>query len=134
MSHHIDEQQITDAVIEFFAAVESDRWDAASTLLADHVHVTHGPQGMTLSRENLITGWKERHTAYARTTYQLGPLAIEHMGPREATVRCGSRATLHQPPELGGQSEVIVGEYTIDLEPRDTDTWRIATIRHHQHA
>lgn len=95
MSHHIDEQPIADAVVELFATVESDRWDAASTLLADHVHLTHGPQGMTLSRENLITGWKERHTAYASTTDQLGPLAIEHIGPREATVRCSARATLH---------------------------------------
>lgn len=127
-----DAQPITDTVTRFFAAVEAGQWDASSTLLADHVHVAHGPQWMTLTREDLLTGWKESHAAFTRTTYQLGPPTIEHTGPHEATVRCSSRATLHEPAYLGGRSEVVVGEYTIGLVRSHTGTWRIATIRHDQ--
>lgn len=129
MTRPNDKKAITEIVTRFFHAVDTDDWTTVRALLTDPVDVAHGPQQITLSSEDLAYGWKESHTKFDSTNYQLESVDVELTGDDRATARFSSRATFTPPAAADETTLVIAGDYTVGLE-RSGHTWSIRSIRH----
>lgn len=128
MTKRNNQHTIAETVTWFFNAVDAGEWTTARSLLTDPVDVAHGPDPMTLSSEELVSGWRETHAEFEGTHYQLGPLNVELTSPNHATARCDAHA-MFVLSHANEATRVINGNYTIDLERRD-DAWLIRSIRH----
>jgi hypothetical protein len=121
-------QDIANAVVRFFAAVDARDWAAAEVLMINPFHLDYssfgaGP-GADLAPTDILDSWKALLPGFDATQHQLGALDIETDGS-SATVRANVTA-IHQIAGAEGGSEWTVhGDYVLTLTR--TDTWRLSS-------
>ncbi|MEM9629746.1 MAG: nuclear transport factor 2 family protein [Pseudomonadota bacterium] len=123
-------QDITNAVVRFFEAVDNRDWVAAKALMNDPIHLDYSSYGAGPAAElrpsDILHGWQQVLPGFDATQHQLGPLIIETEGP-EAHVRANVTATHQIAAVTGGELWTVFGSYEIGLT-QTADMWRISSL------
>jgi hypothetical protein len=123
-------QDIINAVVRFFEAVDNRDWVAAKTFMNDPMRLDYSSYGAgpaaDLRPTDILHGWQQVLPGFDATQHQLGPLIIEVEGP-EAHVRANVTATHLISEAAAGELWTVFGNYEIGLT-QTADTWRISSL------
>ncbi|MCW6009193.1 nuclear transport factor 2 family protein [Micromonospora sp. CPCC 205371] len=113
---------VVDIVTSFFHAVEAGDWDRAAEALADPVDIAHGDNRQTLTRDHLVSQWRQSHKGLTDIRYRPDPVHVDVTGDL-AMARFACHIT------LGAGAAGIDGSYTVHVE-RHNGSWLIRSLRH----
>ncbi|MFC3612279.1 nuclear transport factor 2 family protein [Lutimaribacter marinistellae] len=122
-------QEVTNAVVRFFAAVDARDWEAAEQLMTRPFHLDYssfgaGP-GADLDPADVLTSWQAMLPGFDATQHQLGPLAID-MRENKAIVKAYVTATHHIADAEGGEIWTVYGDYDLTLRRDKDGSWRLS--------
>ncbi len=127
------EQDISNAVLRFFASVDAQDWSqTAASMTApfqlDYSSFGAGPAA-ALDPSDIVTGWRSILPGFDFTHHQLGPLDISVAGDA-AVVASDVTATHFVDGETNGSIWTVFGRYTVEVAKDDTG-WRLSGLTFH---
>ena len=124
-------QQILDAVIDLYVAVDERDWPRARAGFTERVRfdmssMTGEPE-TEVAADDIVAGWTDGLRALDAIHHQVSNFRVEGDADR-ATVRCYGIAYHYLAAAQGGTTRTFVGTYVLGMV-RDAGVWRCEALR-----